>query len=60
MKTASSQSAFCPERDMPVSIRLGNALHRLIDKWRRSEPDLPSRAEAIRRLIKRGLESKNK
>lgn len=26
-----------------------------IDKWRAKQPDLPSRSEAIRRLIKAGL-----
>jgi hypothetical protein len=26
-----------------------------IDEWRRQQPDLPSRAEAIRRLIQLGL-----
>lgn len=26
-----------------------------IDEWRRKQPDLPSRAEAIRRLIQLGL-----
>lgn len=28
-----------------------------IDDWRRQQPDLPSRAEAIRRLVERGLDS---
>jgi len=28
-----------------------------IDEWRRQQPDLPSRAEAMRRLIERGLSS---
>jgi hypothetical protein len=26
-----------------------------IDEWRRAQPDLPSRAEAIRRLVELGL-----
>jgi len=31
-----------------------------IDEWRRSQPDLPSRSEAIRRLVEIGLnESEN-
>lgn len=29
-----------------------------IDEWRRQQPDLPSRAEAMRRLIQLGLTSK--
>jgi hypothetical protein len=28
-----------------------------VDDWRRAQPDLPSRAESIRRLIKRGIEA---
>ncbi len=31
-----------------------------IDEWRRKEPDLPSRAEAIRRLVQLGLQAKRK
>jgi hypothetical protein len=27
----------------------------IIDEWRRKQPDLPSRAEAIRRLVQRAL-----
>ena len=30
-----------------------------IDEWRRQQPDLPSRAEAMRRLIERGLKQSN-
>lgn len=29
-----------------------------IDKWRAKQPDLPSRSEAIRRLVRAGLEKK--
>ena len=29
-----------------------------IDVWRSKQPDLPSRSEAIRRLVKLGLKSK--
>jgi hypothetical protein len=28
-----------------------------IDEWRRKQPDLPPRAEAIRRLVAKGLAS---
>jgi metal-responsive CopG/Arc/MetJ family transcriptional regulator len=27
-----------------------------VDEWRRQQPELPSRAEAIRRLVEKGLE----
>jgi hypothetical protein len=29
-----------------------------VDEWRRKEPDLPSRPEAIRRLVRLGLKAK--
>jgi hypothetical protein len=28
-----------------------------VDAWRREQPDLPSRSEAIRRLVERGLKA---
>jgi hypothetical protein len=31
-----------------------------IDEWRRKQPDLPSRSEAIRRLVELGLKVKAK
>ena len=31
-----------------------------IDEWRRRQADLPSRAEAIRRLVDLGLKAKSK
>ena len=36
-------------------IRLPPELEDRIDEWRRSQPDLPPRAEAARRLIEAGL-----
>jgi hypothetical protein len=33
---------------------------RLVDDWRRKEPDLPNRSEAIRRLVELGLKAKGK
>jgi hypothetical protein len=29
-----------------------------VDEWRRKQPDIPSRAEAIRRLIQQALKAK--
>lgn len=37
-------------------MRLTKALIEQIDEWRRQQPDLPPRAEAIRRLIELGLQ----
>ena len=36
-------------------LRFSVDLLRRIDEWRRGDPDLPSRAETIRRLIEAGL-----
>lgn len=30
---------------------------KLLDDWRREQPDLPSRAEAIRRLVEKALKA---
>lgn len=32
----------------------------LVDNWRRQQPDIPARAEAIRRLVDMGLRSSKK
>jgi hypothetical protein len=32
----------------------------LVDLWRRKQPDLPGRPEAIRRLVELGLKAKGK
>jgi hypothetical protein len=28
-----------------------------VDEWRRGQPDIPTRAEAVRRLVDKGLEA---
>ena len=28
---------------------------RMVDDWRRKQPDIPARAEAIRRLVEKGI-----
>ena len=38
-------------------LRLSGELAAAIDEWRRHEPDLPNRTEAVRRLIERRLAS---
>ncbi len=40
-------------------LRLDEETLQTIDSWRSRQPDLPSRAEAIRRLIMRGLEDRS-
>jgi len=40
---------------MRFELRLPAELGVAIDDWRRQQPDLPSRAEAVRRLLELGL-----
>lgn len=40
-----------------VQLRLPDALAQKIDDYRRHQPDIPTRSEAIRRLIEAGLAS---
>ena len=37
-------------QDRPFQMRLSNEFLQRLDEWRRKQPDLPSRAESIRRL----------
>ena len=39
-------------------MRISEELLASIDEWRRHEPDIPPRAEAIRRLVELGLKAK--
>jgi hypothetical protein len=41
-------------------VRLQPELAAPLDGWRRKQADLPSRAEAIRRLVELGLKAKGK
>jgi hypothetical protein len=43
-----------------IGMRWQNAVIAEIDDWRRQQPDLPSRTEAIRRLVELGLKMKGK
>ncbi len=43
------------EHDKTFQMRASEAFLRDIDDWRRQQPEIPSRAEAIRQLIKLGL-----
>jgi hypothetical protein len=36
-------------------MRADNSFLKSVDEWRRRQPDLPSRAEAIRRLVEQAL-----
>jgi aspartyl/asparaginyl beta-hydroxylase (cupin superfamily) len=41
--------------DTPFQMRASKQFLKSVDKWRARQPDKPSRAEAIRRLVERGL-----
>jgi hypothetical protein len=43
--------------DQRIPLVTTRAQFRAIDAWRRRQDDLPSRSEAIRRLIERGLKA---
>jgi hypothetical protein len=42
-------------QDRPFVMRASEEFLRAIDDWRRKQVDLPSRAEAIRRLVESAL-----
>ncbi len=46
------------EDSNPTVFRMPGELRELIDDWRREQADLPSRSEAIRRLLELALGGK--
>jgi hypothetical protein len=44
--------------DQRLQLVISKSQISTIDEWRRHQPDLPSRSEAIRRLIEAGLTAK--
>jgi hypothetical protein len=47
-------------QDPVTAVRLSKEMRAAIDAWRRKRPDLPTRSEAIRRLVGLGLKMKAK
>jgi hypothetical protein len=45
-------------QDRPFQMRVSEEFLRIVDDWRRRQKDLPSRAEAIRRLVELGTKQK--
>jgi metal-responsive CopG/Arc/MetJ family transcriptional regulator len=41
-------------RDHRFVMRVDDDFFRRVDEWRRRQPDIPSRSEAVRRLVERG------
>jgi hypothetical protein len=48
------------EQTERFQMRVSPSFLRLVDDWRRKQPDPPSRAEAIRRLVERGASAPEK
>lgn len=44
-------------RTKPVSSVFSEDELRALDEWRRQQPDMPSRSEAVRRFVMAGLEA---
>jgi hypothetical protein len=45
-------------KDTTMQMRVSQSFLKSIDDWRRRQPDMPSRAEAIRRLVEQALKGK--
>ena len=43
-----------------IHIRVGDELFRAIEKFRRSEPDIPTRPKAVRRLLQQALTARQR
>lgn len=43
------------EKTEMVTLRASPDFMALVDEWRRNQPDIPTRAEAIRRLVAQGF-----
>ena len=46
------------KKDQRIPVMMSADEVSAIDEWRRHNPDLPSRSEAIRRLVELGLKAK--
>jgi predicted component of type VI protein secretion system len=64
--TKSTRDITKPRKQRPtvtgeaVMVRVQPDMTKLLDDWRRNQADLPSRPEAIRRLVELGLKAKGK
>jgi hypothetical protein len=49
---------YMDEKTERFEMRVPASFLKVVDEWRRKQPELPSRAEAIRRLVEIGLKAK--
>jgi len=47
-------------QDRPFQMRVSESFLRMVDDWRRGQIDVPSRAEAIRRMVEIAVREKKK
>ena len=47
-------------QDRPFQMRVSESFLRMVDDWRRGQIDIPSRAEAIRRMVEIVVREKKK
>jgi len=61
--TSNSRPPGRPSRriqDRPFQMRVSDPFLRMVDDWRRGQVDVPSRAEAIRRMVELAAKMKKK
>jgi hypothetical protein len=47
-------------QDRPFQMRVSESFLRMVDDWRRGQIDVPSRAEAIRRMVELAVTAEKK
>ena len=47
-------------QDRPFQMRVSESFLRMVDDWRRGQIDVPSRAEAIRRMVELAVSAEKK
>jgi hypothetical protein len=47
-------------QDRPFQMRVSESFLRMVDDWRRGQLDVPSRAEAIRRMVELAINAEKK
>jgi hypothetical protein len=47
-------------QDRPFQMRVSESFLRMVDDWRRGQIDVPSRAEAIRRMVELAISGTKK